>query len=220
MASRNQPAEPRRPAPRLYLAIPAAADPARFANEIAIVLEAADVAAVLLSLADADDRSLINGIKAMVPVVQAKGAALVLDGRADLVARAGADGAHFTGIDAFTRALPTLKPERIAGCGGLTSRHDAMLAAEAGADYVMFGEPDVSGQRPAFDAILERLEWWAEVFEIPCVGYADSLDEIAPLAKAGADFVAVGPFIFSDPRGPAAALAAAAARLSLAETAA
>jgi thiamine-phosphate pyrophosphorylase len=93
-----------------------------------------------------------------------------------------------------------------------------MLAAERGADYVMFGEPDASGQQPAFDAVIERVEWWAEVFEIPCVGYAHSLDEIAPLARAGADFIAVGSFIFSDPRGPVAALAAAAGRLSLAET--
>jgi thiamine-phosphate pyrophosphorylase len=219
MASRDQPAEPRRPAPRLYLAIPAAADPARLASELAAILEVADVAAVLLSLADGDDRSLINGIKAVAPAVQGKGAALVLDRRVDLVARAGADGTHLTGIDALTAALPSLKPERIAGCGGLASRHEAMLAAEAGADYVMFGEPDASGQRPAFDAILERVGWWAEVFEIPCVGYASSPDEIAPLAQAGADFVAVGSFIFADSRGPAAALAAAAARLSLVETA-
>lgn len=217
MASRNQPAEPRRPTPRLYLATPAA-DPARFADVIAAVLNVADVAAVLLSLADADDRSLINGIKAIGVAVQDRGAALVLDGRPDLVARAGADGAHLAGIDAFNAALPSLKPERIAGCGGLSSRHDAMLAAEAGADYVMFGEPDAGGQRPSFDAIIERVEWWAQVFEIPCVGYAHSLDEIAPLARACADFVAVGPFIFSDERGPAAALRAAGERLSLAET--
>ena len=47
-----------------------------------------------------------------------------------------------------------------------------MLAGEAGADYVMFGEPDRRGGRPPFDAIVERVEWWAELFELPCVGYA------------------------------------------------
>jgi thiamine-phosphate pyrophosphorylase len=217
MASRNQPAEPRRPAPRLYLTIPAT-ESARLANEITDVLAVADVAAVLLSLANADDRALINGIMVIAPAVQARDTALLLDGRADLVARAGADGAHLAGIEAFSAALPTLKPERIAGCGALTSRHDAMLAAEAGADYVMFGETDASGLRPAFEAIIERIEWWAELFEIPCVGCAHSLDEIAPLAKAGADFVALGSFIFRDARGPAPALRAAEARLALAET--
>ena len=125
--------------------------------------------------------------------------ALLLDGHADLVARAGADGAHLTGIAEFTAAIGQLKPERIAGAGGLTTRHDAMAAAEAGADYVMFGEPDAAGERPSFDAIEERVAWWAEVFEAPCVGFAASIDEVAPLVKAGADFVALGDWVWRDP---------------------
>ena len=60
-----------------------------------------------------------------------------------------------------------------------------MLAAEAGADYVMFGEPDAAGERPSFEAIEERVAWWAEVFEIPCVGFAAAPEEVAPLATAG-----------------------------------
>ena len=56
-----------------------------------------------------------------------------------------------------------------------------MLAGERGADYVMFGEPDADGQRPSFEAIIERIEWWAEVFDVPCVGFAATLDEIGPL---------------------------------------
>ena len=133
-----------------------------------------------------------------MPVVQDQGAALLLDGHVELVARAGADGAHLTGLDAFTDALAQLKPDRIAGCGGLESRHDAMTAAEAGADYVMFGEPDGAGARPSFAAIEDRVAWWAEVFEIPCVGYAASPDEVAPLVKAGADFIALGDWIWRD----------------------
>ena len=93
-----------------------------------------------------------------------------------------------------------------------------MIAGEAGADYVMFGEPDASGRRPSFDAVAERVAWWAELFEIPCVGFATSLDEVRPLASAGADFVAVGNCIFDDERGDAAAVADAARRLALAET--
>ena len=97
--------------------------------------------------------------------------ALLLDGqKASLVARTGADGAHLTGLAAFTEALEQLKPERIAGAGGLTTRHDAMTAAETGADYVMFGEPDNAGARPAFAAIEERVAWWADA-EAPCVGF-------------------------------------------------
>jgi len=193
-------------------------DPAGVADALAAALGAADVAAVLLALPPADDRTLITNAKTLAPLVQSKGAALVLAGHADLAARAGADGAHLTGIDAFQVALTTLKPARIAGCGGLRTRHDAMLAGEAGADYVMFGEPDAQARRPSFDAIVERIAWWAELFEITCVGFAAAIEEVGPLADAGADFIAVGDCIFGDARGPAVAIADVARRLAPAET--
>ena len=214
MAERAKRADPR-PQPRIYLITPPVEDAAAFAATLSSALDTGDVAAALLRLAAADERSLINRIKTLAPVVQEKGAALIVDGRADLVARSGADGAHLTGIDAFNDAVETLKPDRIAGVGGLASRHDAMLAADRGADYVMFGEPDAAGRRPAFAAIEERVAWWAEVFEIPCVGYATSLDEVAALVAAGADFVALADFVWREPR---AQVAAAAARLILPET--
>jgi thiamine-phosphate pyrophosphorylase len=87
-----------------------------------------------------------------------------------------------------------------------------MEAAQAGADYVMFGEPDAAGKRPSFEAIQDRVAWWSEVFEVPCVAYADNLAEVDALGAA--EFVALGAFVFDDPRGPAAAVADAAARLA------
>jgi thiamine-phosphate pyrophosphorylase len=71
---------------------------------------------------------------------------------------------------------------------------------------VLFGEPDANGARPSADAIAERLQWWAELFEPPCVGFAATFDEAKEFAAAGADFVLVGDVIWGDPRGPAAAL--------------
>ncbi|HXX26040.1 MAG TPA: thiamine phosphate synthase [Pseudolabrys sp.] len=216
MASRPKQAEPR-PQPRLYLITPPVADAAAFSAPLAAALAAGDIAAVLLRLEEADERSLINRVKALCPAVQDKGAALLLDGRANLVTRAGADGAHLSGLTAFTDAIEGLKPERIAGVGRLESRHDAMTAAETGADYVMFGEPDVSGARPSFAAIEERVRWWEEVFEIPCVGYAAAAGEILPLVKAGADFVALGDWLWREP-DIAAAIRSAAAQSRLPET--
>jgi thiamine-phosphate pyrophosphorylase len=143
--------------------------------------------------------------------VQDKGAALLLDGHPDLVARGGADGAHLAGIEAFNAALEQLKPERIAGIGGLTSRHDAMVAAEASADYLMFGGPGIT---PA--ATMERVGWAAELFELPCVGFSNEMNEIAPLVAAGADFIAVD-FIWNEPRGAATAVAEIAQHLRLLE---
>jgi thiamine-phosphate pyrophosphorylase len=195
-----------RPLPRLYLATPIVDDPAPLLASLPGLLARADIAAVLLRLKPADPRGMISRIKAFAPAVQTGGAALLIEGNAELVARAGADGAHLTGIEAMQEALPTLKPGRIAGVGGLITRHDSMSAGEAGADYVLFGEPDGRGARPSAEAIAERLEWWAELFEPPCVGFAATFDEAGEFAGAGADFVLVGDLIWADPRGAAAAL--------------
>jgi thiamine-phosphate pyrophosphorylase len=201
----NKPVPPR-PVPRLYLATPVVDDPALLMAGLPGLLAAADVAAVLLRLQPTDQRTMISRIKTLAPVIQDGGAALLLDGHVELVARAGADGAHLTGIEAMEDAMPTLKPDRIAGVGGLATRHDSMAAGEAGADYVLFGEPDAKAQRPSVGAIAERLQWWAELFEPPCVGFAASREEAHEFAAAGADFVLVGDFIWSDERGAKAAL--------------
>jgi thiamine-phosphate pyrophosphorylase len=182
-------------------------DPASLIAELPRLLAAADVAAVLLRLRATDQRTMISRVKAVAPAIQNGGAALLLDGHVELVARGGADGAHLTGIAALEEALPTLKPDRIAGVGGLATRHDSMSAGEIGADYVLFGEPDSRGQRPSHEAIAERLQWWAELFEPPCVGFAASCEEAGAFVAAGADFVMVGDFVWADPRGAGAALA-------------
>jgi thiamine-phosphate pyrophosphorylase len=197
---------PSRPYPRLYLATPLVEDPQALLENLPHLLARADVAAVLLRLKPSDPRTLISRIKALAPAIQNAGAALLLDGHVELVARAGADGAHVTGIEALKEALPTLKPDRIAGCGGLKTRHDSMTVGELGADYVLFGEPDERAQRPSVEAVAERLQWWDELFEPPCVGFAESCEEAGEFARAGADFVLVGDFIWADPRGAEAAL--------------
>jgi thiamine-phosphate pyrophosphorylase len=219
MASRPKHVDPR-PAPRLYLVTPRVADVAAFASQLTAALAAGDIAAVLLRLADADERTLINRAKELTRAVQDKDVALLLDGHTDLVARAGADGAHLTGLAEFSEAIGRLKPERIVGAGGLETRHDAMAAAEANADYVMFGEPGEAGKRPSFGAIEERIAWWAEVFEAPCVGFTASADEVAPLVKAGADFIALGDWVWRDPQNVAVTIADAARQLQMPETAA
>jgi thiamine-phosphate pyrophosphorylase len=216
---------PQRVVPRLYLVTPILEDTSSFVSTLEAALDTGDVAAVLLRLADADEGSLTKRAKAVAAAVQRRDIALLLDGRSEMVGRAGADGAHITGIEAFAAALSTLKPDRIAGAGGLRSRHDAMLAGETGADYVMFGDPApyppphaaegwVGGHRSSFDTIEERLKWWTDLVEIPCVGYAASADEVRPLAQAGADFVALGDWIWTHTEGAAAAVAAAAGALA------
>ena len=145
------------PRQQLYLVTPRIDDPAPFARAIGHALAAGDVAAVLLRLADGEARAQIERAKAIGAAVQRRDVALLLDGHAEIAARAGADGAHISGIEAFVAALPLLKPDRIAGAGGLIGRHDAMLAGESGADYVMFGEPDRRGRRVPLEELEEAL---------------------------------------------------------------
>jgi thiamine-phosphate pyrophosphorylase len=215
----NKPVPPR-PAPRLYLATPEVDDPSQLTSQLPELLAAADVAAVLVRLKQTDQRTMIARAKALAPAIQNAGAALLLDGHVELVARSGADGAHLSGLAALEDALPSLKPDRIAGVGGLATRHDSMAAGETGADYVLFGEPDAGGQRPSVEAIAERLQWWDELFEPPCVGFAASREEACDFAAAGADFILVGDFIWADPRGAKAALIDAAQAIAQAYQAA
>jgi thiamine-phosphate pyrophosphorylase len=210
-ASRRSAADRGRSAPRLYLVAPPLDAPA-LAGQLAAALDAADVAAVLVRAPAAG-----KAVRAVASTVQERGVALLIEDRPADVEPAGADGAHVAGIAALEGALPLLKPRYIVGCGGLGSRHDAMIAGERGADYVMFGEHDPEGHRPAFPAVLDRVAWWSELFEIPCVGWAMNLDEVAALAGAGADFVAIGDAVWASPDGPGPAVAAAAARLNASE---
>jgi thiamine-phosphate pyrophosphorylase len=161
--------------------------------------------------AEGDARKILARL---VEIATESGAALLVDNDPRLAARVGADGAHVSGGEAaLSDALASLKPERIVGAGLLRTRDEAMSAGEAGADYVMFGEPRRDGFTPPPDTTIERVAWWAEIFEPPCVAYAAALEDIAPLADAGADFIALGEAIWSAPV-PLAALARARAILS------
>jgi thiamine-phosphate pyrophosphorylase len=85
-----------------------------------------------------------------------------------------------------------------------------MTAGEAEPDYLMFGEPAADGFVRPLDWRLERVGWWADIFHLPCIAWAASLDEVAPLAAAGADFVAPGDWLWRE-ADPAALVARAAA---------
>ena len=71
----------------------------------------------------------------------------------------------------------------------------------------MFGEPRADGYVPPLEQTLERCQWWAGVFQIPCVGYAAKLEEMPAIAATGVEFVALGDALWSAPRGVGAAMA-------------
>lgn len=193
-------------APRLYLITPTLADAAGFDATLDAALDAGDVACVLLRmqmLAGSESKKLVARLAA---VTQKHDAALLIED-SQLAARCDADGVHVSGVDAaLEAAVAAMKPDRIVGVGGLSSRHEAMLAGESSADYVMF---DMSGAEEDGPGILERTAWWAEIFTLPCVAYARTLADVAPLVAAGADFIALGEAVWEHPQGAAAAVKAA-----------
>ncbi len=193
---------------RLYLITPplSVADLDAFAPRFAEALGAGDVASALVRIAPAAEGDAKRILQRLVELAVARDVATLVENDARLAARVGADGAHIAGVGAeLTEALASLHPERIVGEGGLRSRDDAMTAGEAGADYVMFGEPRRDGFTPPLAETVERTAWWAEIFQTPCVAFAGALDAVAPLTAAGADFVALGDAIWLAPSAAAAA---------------
>jgi thiamine-phosphate pyrophosphorylase len=207
----------RTPPARLMLMTPLIGETDAFADLLSAACAAGDVAAVIARFSPASDAELSARARALLPLVQARNIAFLLQDRADLALKTGADGAHLADTQALRAALPMLRPGLIAGAGGLVTRDDAMSAGEMGADYVMFGEPDAAGKSPSFEAIVERVAWWAEIFEIPCVAFAKTVDQALDLARAGADFIALGAAVWSDPKHVETVVAEAAARISAPE---
>lgn len=204
-----------RDGPRLYLVTPPLAGAGALAKDFAAALEAGDVACVLLRLAARDEAETKKIIRTLSEIATRHDVATVVDGAPAIAARAGADGVHVRGVGtALREALDGLKPERIVGSGGLKQRDDAMRAGEAGVDYVMFGDPAPDGWAPPLDDTVERLAWWAEIFNVPCVGYAAHPEDVGAIVAAGADFVALGGWVWTDERGAAAAVREAQAALA------
>lgn len=205
---------------RLYLISPVIAEPEAFAPRLADACRGGAVAAVLLRLAGADERTLVNRVKALTPAPQESGAAVLVHapGEVDLAAvaaRGGADGVHLAGDLARVREMrERLRDGRILGVGGARSKHDAMEAGEAGVDYVMFGEPRADGTVPPFEAVVERASWWAEIFATPCVAHAPTLDSIREVAATGAEFVALSDAVWSRHGDESAAVESAIAGLA------
>ncbi len=193
---------------RLYLITPRVGDMTEIEPYLAAALGAGDVACLLLRLDAMPARAAKDLIRQVAAIVQPRDTALLVDD-ARLSAHAGADGVHVEGLgQVFTDALDSLKPERIVGIGGALSRDEAMQAGEAGADYLMFD----AGPGAAAET-LGLTAWWAEIFNVPCVGVAHRPEEVEALAASGAEFVALSDAVWQDPRGLAAVVGEAEAAL-------
>jgi thiamine-phosphate pyrophosphorylase len=196
---------------RLYLITPPAFEPAAFSRALEEALAGGDVACVQLRLKGASDADVLRLGAALKPIVQQAGAAFIVNDRPDLAAKLDADGVHVGQEDAtYAEARKALGKDRIVGVTCHNSRHLAMQAAEAGADYVAFGAfYPTATKEPKTRADPEILHIWQETMQTPCVAIGGITAENAePLVRAGADFLAASAGVWDHPQGPRAAVAA------------
>jgi thiamine-phosphate pyrophosphorylase len=185
---------------RLYLITPSALpDLEAFGQTLAEALEGGDVAALQIRLKDVADTEISRAVQALKPIAQAHEVAVILNDRPDLAAKLDCDGVHIGQDDAsYTQA------RRLMGPTCHDSRHLAMEAAEAGADYVAFGAFfETATKEASTRAEPEILGVWQETMQTPCVAIGGITAENARgLAKAGADFLAVSGGVWNAAEGP------------------
>jgi thiamine-phosphate pyrophosphorylase len=193
-------------APRLFLITPPLIEAASFAPLLEAALDAGDVACLLIRTGTQDEGAIKLIVRTLAALAQEKGTACLVEHNSRLAPRAGADGVHINGAGPeLAEALAALKPDRIVGVGKLEGRDAAMEAGETGADYLLFGGPD---EAETHEAILERVEWWAGIFNVPCVAYARDPALAGELAAAGAEFIALCDGLWEHPETIASTIAA------------
>ena len=196
---------------RLYLVTPERLEPATFADQLAAALDGGDVASVQLRLKNVSDDAIKRACEVLVPIATSRDVAFLLNDRPDLVVSCGCDGVHVGQSDMpYAEARKKVGPDRIVGVTCHDSRHLAMEAAEAGADYVAFGAFYPTQTKPSnYRPEPELLQWWSEFMTVPSVAIGGITPaNCVPLVKAGADFICVVSAVWQNPDGPGAAVKA------------
>ena len=199
---------------RLYLITPAVLDPAPFAEALMAALDAAPVACVRLTM-DGAEAAIRRAADTLQPVCAAADVALTITDHVRLVEPHGLDGVHLTDASpaAIRKARAALGDDRIVGAFGGATRHRAMTAAEAGADYVALGPVAAGALGDGTEADDDLFAWWAEMIETPSVAEGGLTVEIARRLAETADFFAPRRSVWEAPEGPAAAVRAYAAAI-------
>jgi len=165
-----------------------------FPERLKAALGGGPVAAFQLRVKDVPDQELAHLAESLQRICADHGTAFIVNDSMKLAKRLGADGVHLGQSDGDLReARALLGPGAQIGRTCHDSRHLAMEAGEAGADYVAFGAFYPTTTKPShYRPHPSILSWWSALFEVPCVAIGGiTPDNVAPLIDAGADFVAV-----------------------------
>ena len=202
---------------RLYLITPPEVDDiAAFARQLDLALDGGDVACLQIRLKSragvpAPDRHILNLGRHVIARAQDRGVAVLVNDRPDLAVELGADGVHIGQQDmTYARARKLVGDDAIVGVTCHNSKHLALEAGEAGADYVAFGAFYPTETKDASArADPELLTWWQQMIELPCVAIGGiTVGNAGPLVAAGADFIAVSTGVWRHAAGPAEAVRA------------
>ena len=195
---------------QLYLITPPRIT-ADFVTTLESALEAGPVSALQIRLKDHSETELLELAPSLIKVAQSRGVAAILNDSPELADRLGCDGVHIGQSDGRVKdARAIMGKDRTIGVTCHASRHLAMVAGEAGADYVAFGAFYPTQTKPTDHvATTDLLTWWVELFELPCVAIGGiTTENAAPLIAAGADYIAVSSGVWQHPSGPQAAVEA------------
>lgn len=199
-----------RPACQLYLISPPAIDTG-FVDRLDAAFDGGGVAAFQLRLKGLDEDAIARHADALQKLCADRDVAFILNDSVALAHRLGADGVHLGQGDGDPReARKLLGPKVQIGITCHDSRHLAMEAGEAGADYVAFGAFYPTTTKDVLHhAEPSILGWWTTLFELPCVAIGGiTPDNAGPLVAAGADFLAVSGAVWNHAQGPQAGVAA------------
>ena len=199
-----------RPACQLYLISPPVIE-AAFVDQLAAAFDGGSVAAFQLRLKGVDEDAIARAAEPLQRLCADRDVAFIINDSVALAQRLGADGVHLGQGDGDPKAArKLLGPKVQIGVTCHDSRHLAMEAGEAGADYVAFGAfYPTTTKDTAHRPDPSILGWWTMLFELPCVAIGGiTADNAAPLVAAGADFLAVSGAVWNHVEGPRAGVAA------------
>lgn len=193
--------------PQIYLITPPELDLDAWPDQLAAVLDGAEIACLRIALATSDEDRILRAGDAIRQVAHARDVAVVIERHILLAERLGLDGVHLTDGARSIRKVRKDMPDAIIGAHCGTTRHEGLTAGENGADYVCFGPigatPLGDGSRAEFDLF----EWWSEIIEVPVVAEGALTAELVEKFGPVTDFFAIGEEIWSQ-ENPSAALKA------------
>ncbi len=179
--------------PQIYPITPPDIELSRFPEQLAAVLDSADIACVRLALATQDEDRISRVADALREVTYARDVALVISEHVLLAERLGLDGVHLTdGARSVRKVRKDMGDDAIVGAFCGASSHDGMTAGEHGADYVSFGPV---GTTPLGDGTLaekDLFQWWSQMIEVPVVAEGALDTDIIAQLSPFTDFFGIG----------------------------